>query len=53
MIAKRDSSRHNYYAKFTGKRWGEAGNYDLVLNRSVFGYDGCVELICSAVRAAK
>ena len=53
MIAKRDSSRHNYYAKFTGKRWCEAGNYDLVLNRSVFGYDGCVELICSAVRAAK
>ena len=50
-MARRDASRHAYYTRFTGKRWGECRNYDLTLDSGELGYDLCVQLICAAARA--
>ena len=49
-MKKTDSARHNYYQQFTGKRWGEAKNYNLSLDSGLLGYDTCVKLICDAAR---
>lgn len=29
----------------TDRKWGRAENYDISLNSSTFGIDGCVEII--------
>lgn len=42
---KIDKRRANYYNYYTDRKWGEAENYDIVLNSSKFGVDGCVSLI--------
>ncbi len=44
-IKKIDKARSNYYARFTDKRWGEANNYDLIINTSTFGIDKTAEMI--------
>ena len=48
LIVKRDTSRHNYYNRYTGKRWGDSKNYDLTLDSGRLGYDLCVKLIAAA-----
>lgn len=53
LIAKKDSSRHNYYQHFTGKRWGDSHNYDLCLDSGILGYDLCVELIKKVANEAE
>lgn len=41
-IRKRfDKKRANYYFANTAKRWSDLKNYDLVLNTSTLGVDGC------------
>ena len=35
----------NYYNYYTDRKWGSAENYDVVLNSSKFGVDGCVTLL--------
>jgi len=50
-IAKKDASRRNYYAHYTGKKWGDSHNYDLTLDSGKLGDDLCVKLIVDAVRA--
>ena len=37
------------YAFYTGKKWGEADNYDLTINSSTYGIDGSVDLIMRIV----
>lgn len=44
-ISKIDKRRANYYNYYTDRKWGAAENYDIVLNSSKFGIDGCVEII--------
>ncbi len=44
-----NTARANHYLRYTGKRWGDAANYDLVLNTSTIGIDHAVELVCSLV----
>lgn len=41
----RDSQRSDYYHYFTGRNWGDMNNYDACLNTSVWGYEGCADLI--------
>ena len=44
--AKRfDKKRSNYYYANTGKKWDNWGNYDIVLDSSVLGVDGCVAVL--------
>lgn len=51
MIAKKDTSRRNYYARYTGKKWGDSHNYDLTLDSGKLGDDLCVKLIVDAARS--
>lgn len=44
-IAKMDKQRESYYKYYTGRNFGEAGNYDICLNSSRLGIDRCVEMI--------
>lgn len=44
-ISKIDKRRANYYNYYTDRKWGAAENYDIVLNSSKFGIDGCVDII--------
>jgi cytidylate kinase len=45
MIRKMDHKHQNYYHSYTGKRWGDAINYDLCINSACYGIDESVELI--------
>lgn len=49
-MAKIDKRRANYYNYYTDRKWGAAENYDVVLNSSKFGIDGCVEIIKSLIK---
>lgn len=51
MLAKKDASRRNYYARYTGKKWGDSHNYDLSLDSGTLGDDLCVKLIVEAARS--
>ena len=44
-IRKIDKHRANYYEYYTDRKWGRVENYDLSLNSSTFGIDGCVAII--------
>jgi cytidylate kinase len=45
MIRKMDRKHQNYYRFYTGKRWGDAINYDLCINSANYGTEESVELI--------
>lgn len=53
MMEKIDKKRQNYYNYYTSKRWGEAKSYDLCLNASDLGIDGCADLIINYVNIKK
>ena len=53
MMAKKDSSRHTYYSRYTGKKWGDSQNYHLTLYSGALGYDLCVMLITEVAQAAE
>lgn len=44
-IRKTDRRRRAYYNYNTGSDWGAAENYDICLNSSKLGLDGCVDLL--------
>jgi len=46
-IRKTDKRRRAYYNYNTGNEWGLAENYDVCLNSSTLGIDGCVELLAA------
>lgn len=48
-IKKADKRREDYYAFFTGKRWGDIENYDLLVRCDLLGVDGSAMLIKSIV----
>ena len=50
IIARRDESRHTYYAHYTGKKWGDSHNYHLVLDSGKLGYSLCAKLIIEAAK---
>lgn len=45
FIEKTDKYRGDYYKYHTGHSWYDARNYDLCLDSSKLGFDGCVEAI--------
>lgn len=45
MILKQDKQRASYYNYYTSKKWGDSKSYDLCLDTSKLGLDGCVEMI--------
>ena len=51
LLEKSDSKRKSYYNYFTYKQWGAASSYDLCLNSSLLGLDGCVKVISDIIRS--
>ncbi|MCB7317865.1 cytidylate kinase-like family protein [Lacrimispora sp. 210928-DFI.3.58] len=45
LVRKMDQEHTRYYKFYTGRRWGNAVNYDLCINSASYGIDGAVELI--------
>jgi cytidylate kinase len=50
LLEKSDSKRENYYNYFTYKQWGAASSYDLCLNSSLLGIEGCVKVISDIIK---
>lgn len=44
-IRRTDRYRSDYYKFYTGENWLDVTNFDLALNSSRVGWDGCVKLI--------
>lgn len=47
LIFQGERRRASYYNYYTFKEWGDSGSYDLCLNSSRFGIEGCVDIIIS------
>lgn len=45
MVQKQDKQRASYYNYYTSKKWGDSKSYDLCLDSSKLGIDGCVDMI--------
>ena len=45
FILKKEKARRDYYNFYTFGDWGVASNYDLCLDSSLLGLDGCADLI--------
>ena len=50
LLEKSDSKRESYYNYFTYKQWGAAASYDVCLNSSLLGVDGCVKVISDIIK---
>lgn len=53
LMAKKDSSRRNYYEHYTRKKWGDSHNYNLTLDSGKLGIDLCVQMIVEAAKAGE
>jgi cytidylate kinase len=51
LLNKRDASRRSFYAHYTGKKWGDCHNYDMMLDSGTLGDELCVQFILEAARA--
>ena len=49
LMTKGDKNRSNYYNYYANKKWGSSASYDLCVNSSAFGIDGCADLILHAI----
>ena len=45
LVREVDKDRSSYYRYYTDQVWGEAGNYDLVIDSSRVGVEGAVKVI--------
>ena len=48
-IHRINKERANHYWRYTGQRWGDTRNYDLVVNTSRIGIDKTIEIIRSVI----
>lgn len=53
LMVKKDSSRHNYYHHYTGKKWGDSRNYHLTLDSGMLGYELCAKIIVEIAKATE
>ena len=53
LLQKKDKQSANYYNFYSNKKWGDLNNYDLVVNSSLFGIEGSIELIKAALQTAE
>lgn len=49
FLNKVDRERANYYNYYTGRKWGNANNYNLSIDSSKFGIERIVDMIISLV----
>lgn len=50
QIIRTDKIRSKYYKAHTGWNWGDAANYDLVIDTGIFGTAGAADIIEAAVK---
>lgn len=53
LIIKTDKKRSAYYNSYSNFKWGQIGNHHLVIDSSVLGIDGSVELIKQFLKLQK
>ena len=53
VINKTDKQRASYYNFYSGKKWGNAGSYDLSVNSGFIGIDNTVKTIIDFVEKRK
>ncbi len=51
-LSKLDKGRAYYYKHYTGEAWGQIRNHDLIINSSVCGINGAVDVIIAYLKAA-
>ncbi len=49
-IKKTDKNRSYYYNYYTDQKWGDIDSYDLSLNSSKLGIDGCVDILSKLLK---
>ena len=49
-LDRTDLGRSRHYQQFTGREWGNTKHYNLSVDSSVYGLEGCVALIDNAIR---
>lgn len=49
-IEQVNKGRSNHYFQYTGRRWTDAHDYDLVLNTSKLGINRCADIIADCVQ---
>ena len=52
LIQRKDKTRSEYYNFFTFGNWGVASNYDLCIDSSLLGIEGCADLVIDFGRKA-
>lgn len=45
-----DEQRRSYYAYYTGRKWGDPQNYDMMINTSKITLEEAADLICQYVK---
>lgn len=50
-LEKENKTRERYYNYYTGQKWGDPMNYDLMINAGKLEAEKAVELICSYVES--
>ena len=53
MLKQLDRQHQDYYNFYTGRRWGNADNYDLCMNSAAYGITGSVDFILRMLTRAK
>ena len=48
-IEQVNTGRYNHYFQYTGRRWTDARDYDMVVNTSALGLDECADIIVSCI----
>ncbi|MDD4369368.1 MAG: cytidylate kinase-like family protein, partial [Oscillospiraceae bacterium] len=53
QVCRQDEMRHSYCRYYSGGKWPQEAEKDLLLNRATLGIDGCVAVIMAAVAARR
>lgn len=50
LISKMDKRRRKYYDFYTGQKWGDAGNYDLIVDTGKVSIQDAADCLCEMYR---
>lgn len=50
LISKMDKRRRKYYDFYTGQKWGDAGNYDLIVDTGEVSIQDAADCLCEMYR---
>lgn len=50
LVKRMDSARNSYYTYYADRNWNQKEGKDILLNRSTFGIEGCVNILETMAR---